>query len=114
MDLAAILADDWEVMDDVRTVSYLSRTGPSTFATAVSVTDALRRASKKDDQHVAWGSALLAIRRVAWHLWTAKLGSVVPKTTDVILEADGTRWTVTEVEIMDEGQRWRLECLKER
>lgn len=112
MDLAAIMADDWEVMDDVRTVSYLSRNGPSTFATAVSVTDALRRASKKDD--LAHPPPPLALRRVAWHLWTAKLGSVVPKTTDVVLEADGTRWTVTEVEIMDEGQRWRLECLKER
>lgn len=111
-DLASIMADDWRIMDDVRTATYYSRSGPSTFAAGVSVTDCLRRATDKNDQARPPGP--LAQQQVDWHLWVARLGATVPKTTDVIEEADGSRWVVTKVDKLDEGQRYRCRCLKER
>jgi hypothetical protein len=111
MDLATILADDWEIIDDVRTVQYLRRTSPSTFAAAVDVEKAFRRAIDKGD--AALSPQLLASSGLIWHLWRAKLGGITPKTTDVVLEGSA-RWTVVRVEVMDEGERFRLTCVRER
>lgn len=98
-------------MDDVKTVSYLSRTGHNTFAPAVTVTDALRRAIDKDD--TAHPPESLSQQRVTWHLWRAKIGVTVPKTTDVIVDG-AARWVVVAATTTDEGERYRLECVKER
>lgn len=105
-------SDDWRIIDDTRTVTFYAKTSMAAPTTGgVSVEAAFRTAVDRDE--TARSPDLLAKGGVAWHLWAAKLGATVPKVGDVVSEA-GVRWTVTSVKTCDEGQRYRLVCVKER
>lgn len=106
------LAEDWEVMDDPRTVTYHARLPGGGFAAPVTVGSAVRRAVGQDDAAFL-PEALLAQVLTVWHLWREKLGGVVPRNTDVVQEG-AARWVVQRADEVDEGERYRLVCQRER
>lgn len=112
MDLTTYLAEDYQWIDDPRTVTFHEKTAnrPNAYADEVQVENCLRTAPTRDDVE------LLATAEVVFNLWKSQMGETppVPKNGDVVEEADQTRWTVKRVQIMDEGERYRLTCQKER
>jgi hypothetical protein len=111
VNVAGNLANHWRYVSDPRAVQLLSA-GPTGYAAPVDIANALRRAISKDD--VLAFPALLNTQAVVWHLWLAQLGVARPKTHDVIVDESGVRWQVVSVKIMDEGQRFRCVCQKEK
>ncbi len=109
-------SDDLAISDGTETVTLLRRgTMPGGASTVIS--HALRRAISaaeaaintssdvhknvpSDGQHTA--------ATVVWHLPVAELPTA-PELGDVILDADGQRWTIVEVKCATLGARWRCE-----
>jgi hypothetical protein len=106
-------SDDFAVMDNLETVTYYRRTGSSTFDQGTVCTNALRRDVHREEVQTE-GASLVRIK-TRWHIWAADLGAGwSPKVNDVIQDANGVRWSVSDV---DEGTlqtRWRLLTVQER
>lgn len=103
----------WEIVGNKETITYFERDTDAAFdpTAGTTVTDAKRRAPTKLEQSL--GGGLLRQTQLVWHLWTEKLGSIVPKIGDVIEDSASVRWTVTLVEIQSYVQRYRLTCQRE-
>lgn len=105
--------DDWDVIDDLRIVTYFVRTGASAFATGATVPNVLRRATQRAE--ILPGTSTVIFKSaVAFHLWQNQLGVITPKAGDVIQETTGRRWVVNDYDMMDEGERFRCVCVKEQ
>lgn len=109
------LSNDWKLIDSPVTVSYSVKTSEGVFAAPVSVPYCQRNAITKADlkQH----PALLEKDASVFHLWTAKLGAVVPKLGDKLTH-DTKVWLVVEVGMCDRDangvQRYRCVVQKSR
>lgn len=109
------LSRDWQLIDSPVTVSYAVKTAEGTFAAPASVTYCQRNAITKADlkQH----PALLEKDASVFHLWTAKLGGIVPKLSDKLTH-DGKTWLMVEVGMCDRDangvQRYRCVVQKSR
>jgi hypothetical protein len=106
-------SDDFAVVDNVETVIYYRRTGNATFDEGTVCNSALRRDVGREE--VQTDGATLVRVKTRWHIWAADLGpGPSPKVNDVIEDAAGLRWSITDV---DEGTlqtRWRLQSIQER
>ncbi len=109
------LSGGWRIMDSPVTVNYRSKTSVNTWAAGVDVTYCQRNSVTKAD--IASNSKLLEKDSSVFHLWTQKLGGIVPKIGD-ILTHDGAKWDVTEVGMCDRDtngvQRYRAIVLRSR
>ena len=102
----------WQTVEWTETVSFYSRTSESTFAAVQTVEYAKRRSPTKDE--MSGGGGLFSTVDLVWHVWTSKLGGIVPKIGDVVRDSSAIRWTVVKVEIQSLIQRFRLSCAKEK
>lgn len=109
--MALDLSRDWELIDDLRAVSYYPRTGPGTYSSAVPVPKAFRVAPSRDD--IAAAELQTSAEAAVWHVWKYHLGATVPKTGDRLTDDQSVSWTVKRVQRMDEGERFRLTCVRE-
>jgi hypothetical protein len=104
---------DFAVVDNVETVIYYRRTGNSTFDEGSVCDNALRRDESREEVQTE-GATLVRIK-TRWHIWAEDLGAgPSPKVNDVIQDAAGIRWSVTDV---DEGTlqtRWQMLAIQER
>jgi hypothetical protein len=104
---------DFAVVDNLETVIYYRRTGNATFDEGSVLDNALRRDVAREE--VPTDGATLFRVKTRWHIWAEDLGpGPPPKVNDVIQDAAGVRWSVTDV---DEGTlqtRWRLLSVRER
>jgi len=102
------ISGDWEVFGEgIFTVNYYVRTDEDQFDDAVEVENALRESQVRAIPNHR------AVQTTVWHLWTAKIGAIVPKAGDVI-EHSSTRWVVINVEIETLATRYECACVKER
>ena len=109
--MAVDTADTWQIIDNTETATYYVRTADDAFNAGVNVENAKRRAPNYSELQMA--NALLANGDLVWHLWRAKLGSIVPKVNDIIKGTDGTRWVVVALASQSYAERQRLICQQE-
>lgn len=106
------LSNDWQVVDDLQSLSYSSKTGEGTYATAVSVPNAYWEDLDELDYKI--NPSLLQRLARAVHVWTNQLSGIVPKMSDKIQDQGNLTWYVTRVEYYDLDksgvQRYRLTC----
>lgn len=115
MDLSAVYAADWAVVDDLITVTYTRQA--QDYGTPQEVEGVLKSADVRRETDT--GDALLEEITCSFNVWRAKLTDVLGDVTpplmgDRLTQADGTVWQVTGVEVLDHGQRYRLAALRER
>ena len=107
---AASVAHLYRMMPGTKTVTYYVLGASQTFDAGVTVYRAEKRPTSQTDHN---GNTIqFASDLCTWHLWVAQLGSIVPKISDKIVDADSVRWNVDacELELLD--KRWRLVCSK--
>jgi hypothetical protein len=109
MDLSGMYRSFWERVGGTETVTLLKET----FATPTEQT--VEAAFKRDSgtADVTAGGAILETNTAAFHLWTDKLAGTVPKKGDKIRRADGTTWTIRQVQKHAQGFRWRCTALED-
>lgn len=111
LDLSTMLAGQWAFFHDTKTVTYHRKTTHGAFAAGVTVTAVARGPIDRAD--TARTPDLLARGGTVFHAWVAKLGVITPKIGDVISEG-GVRYTIDQLRVCDEGQRYRCVVVKER
>lgn len=108
------LSEDWRIIDDTETVNYFVKVGegkytPKPKEPVVPIPYCARDVLPQD-------ASLLQNDTLVWHLWTANLGGIVPKTGDYLADQQGDAWMVKIVEELDHDangvQRYRLVCTK--
>jgi hypothetical protein len=120
------IANDYQVFDNLETVTYFRRTSNSGFdgGTVIALNGsagALREVgSRFETQHR--GSNVQ--QTLSWNLPTALVGSFAfpvapngiadPKVNDVIQDAAGVRWSVVHVDSDTLQTRWYLTTMQER
>lgn len=97
------ISGDWDVVDNLVTVSYQSKTAEGTWAGGVSIPDVLKRVTRKTV------NGMLNVQVVTFHLWADLLGAVVPKVNDK-LTSGGKVWVVKEVNMESLDTRYKLTC----
>lgn len=107
--MALDLSGDWQIVDDLQTVTFYSKTSRTAYAAGETVTHVLKRVVTKDYDE---SGGLLKRNAVVFHVWRAKV-TATPKQGDAVQAADAKRYTVDRVEVMDEGERFRLSCVEE-
>lgn len=90
-------------------VTFFSKTAEGTF-NSVPLANAKRRMLTKEQKG---GDASLASYGIAWTVWAAQLGTVVPKFGDKLTDAGGVAYQVKSVEVCSFGSRFRLICLRQ-
>jgi hypothetical protein len=109
MDLSGLYRTFYQRVGGTETVTLLIET----FAAPVEkvVADVLKRDSGTAD--VTAGGAVLETNTAAFHLWAEPLAGTAPKKGDKIRRADGTTWTIRQVQKHAQGFRWRCEALED-
>jgi hypothetical protein len=112
--LGSVVAGDWALIDDLRTITLETKVEHGQYADPVTVTNVMR--GPLDDQDLLIQGALLDSEACVFHVWAAKLaeaGAPPPKIEDRVTEG-GVRRLVKRRQVLDEGQRFRVLCLKAR
>jgi hypothetical protein len=106
------LSADYLYFADPVTVTYAVKTAENTWAAGASVPYVQREAPTRND--FAKSPALLQKTSVAFDLWTANLGGIVPVMGDQITDNTGTVWFVERVDACDRDvsgvQRYHCAC----
>lgn len=106
------LSNDWQVIDDLQTVTYSAKVSEGTYTNPpATVPSCYWEELTELDYRIR--PDLLAQQARAVHLWSAKLGpNLVPKLSDKVTDGAGLAWYVTRVEYLDLDatgvQRYRL------
>jgi len=110
-----IIDDDWQVVDNLEVVTYLTKTAPDTWNAGASVPNVLRRAR---DKTFADTGKNLQVQEIVFHAWASQLAAAQvggpPKINDKIVDADGLRYVVKEVQVHCFYTRYRLTCVREQ
>jgi hypothetical protein len=115
------IADDYEVFDNLETVTYFRRIGAGTFDAGTTVTGALREVGTRVETQRRGSNVQ---QTLAWNLPTVQVGSFEfpapplgiadPKVNDVIQDAAGVRWSVLKVDSDTLQTRWYFQTMQER
>ena len=104
------LSADYLMIDFPEPVTYYSKTGEGTYATAQTIEYAQVTQITKDDARSS--PALLENDTCVFNLWRGPLGDIVPKIGDYLEDARRVKWVVTRVQPSDRDangyQRYRL------
>ena len=95
---------DHEVWNDTETITYYEKTTEAVPANGVSVDGTLWLSIRKDRLQA---DSLLAQMDMTVDQPKVKLGTIVPKTDDVMKRADNTRWIIKVVEVVATAQEFR-------
>ncbi len=110
------LSNDWRLICNPVTVTYYVKTGEGTYATGASVTYAQRNLININDVQLGAVSdpPLLQQDMMIFHLWKAKLVTIVPKIGDKLTDG-ATTWIVKVVDGCDYDtsvERYRLTVIR--
>lgn len=111
MDLTAMYASSYLVIDNLITVDLLIRTD-GVYAAPQSVQNVLKQHDDKRD--TIQNPATMDATTTTFRLWDAMLAGSVPEKGSKIVEADGTTWHVTHVERLGHKTAWRCDARKDR
>lgn len=106
----AMAAADLAMVDDHHTVAYHPRGQGDALGDPVIVSRAVREYPRMADRIQA--GIVLDRTECYWHIPASLLPDVTPRGGDLIVEEED-RWVVDVVETRDEGQRYRLGCIRE-
>ena len=102
--------EDFRLVDNLETITYYSRLTDTTYDTAVTIPNCLRRAQRKNLQQ---GGDWIAVASLTWHLWKANMPTaLIPKAMDKIVDSAGISWIVEPVEYATWTTRYALQCKK--
>lgn len=115
------IENDFQVFDNLETVTYYRRVGPGTFDSGIVVTGALREVATRVEVQRRGSNVQ---QTLAWNLPTVQVGDFAnpvhpngiadPKVNDVIQDAAGVRWSVIQVDNATLQTRWYLHVMQER
>lgn len=112
------IENDFQVFDNLETVTYYRRTSNSGFDGGTLVTGALRHFSQRTERQ---GKGSNVRNELAWELPVVQVGSLVigpqaqeGKVNDVIQDAAGRRWSVLRVELATLQTRYHVTTVQER
>jgi hypothetical protein len=115
------IENDYQVFDNLETITYYRRTSSSGFDAGTQVVGALREVGMRTETQRR-GSNVQQV--LAWNLPTVLVGSFAnpvppvgiadPKVNDVIQDAAGVRWSVVHVDSDTLQTRWYLQTMQER
>lgn len=111
--LRTALSEDWAVFDTPRTVTLRARSEISGGTPALTtITHVQREATTVDD--LAFAPALLNKRSAAFNVWRSRLGASAAPREDDVLDDGSVRWKAILIQVLDEEQRYRVICIRER
>jgi hypothetical protein len=115
------IENDYQVFDNLETVTYYRRLGAGTFDAGTTVTGTLREVGSRFETQRKGSNVQQAL---PWNLPTVQVGSFAnpvaplgiadPKVNDVIQDAAGVRWSVLKVDSDTLQTRWYLQTMQER
>lgn len=111
MNLAMLLANEFEVWDGIETVTF-SVMDEGTVTTSQTVAGALRRKLGKRASQLSEVGLALEPEDLVWHLPVVNLAGLAPKPGDRITDAANAAYTVLSALQSTLGSRWA--CLARR
>lgn len=100
------VSQDWQVVDNLESITYYKRLSDTTYDTAVTIDNCLGRAKNVQMQR---GGDWVVIKKKTWHLWKANMPSgLIPKAFDKIVDNEGNTWMIDDVGIMTFTTRYQL------
>lgn len=96
------LSDDYEVVDNLQTVTYYTKTAESTW-TSSSISNVLKRVTTK----VLNGA--VRVTGATFHVWNSQT-AVTPKANDKLTDSEGFTWVVQQVMVETLNSRFKLVC----
>jgi hypothetical protein len=100
------ISTDYEVVDNLETVTYYQKTSETGYGDAITVENVLRRAIGRD-----FKTPMMQHTMTTFHIWAANV-SFTPALNDKLVDSHSVAWTVKEVGTESVGTRYRLKCLK--
>src|SRR6516162_8216317 len=116
------IENDYQIFDNLETVTYFRRLSNSGFDGGTVVAGALREVAMRSERQLQAASILKQVE--TWNLPTVLVGRFAnpvlpngktdPKVNDVIQDAAGVRWSVIESDIATLQTRWYFHTIQER